>query len=429
MEGYLVDREKEKCYGCEACVQICPKDALVMKEDDEGFRYPLLDKERCIECNLCRQVCPYENMPKRYSSNKYTFGGYIKDEQIKFESTSGGAFSAIVDTFCDENYVIFGAESKGLLVWHSYITDKKDLAKFRKSKYSQSKMGNSYQQAKDFLNSGKKVLFSGTPCQISGLKAFLRNTNQDNLLTVEVICEGVPSPLYIRKYEQSLKKKFDALIESIDYRYKGHTFLGNHKWDFQIMRALAKNNRGGARWDFEIMRTTVMMKDEKKVIEKDRWFNPFWSIWLKHIMSRPSCYKCPFATTERVADISLGDLWGVHLYCPELYGKNGGASLAVANTDKGRTVLQAAEAEMYGHELKFEESLKYQSPMRKHIDSNPDREQFMQDLKGSMTYEEINQKWADKPSVRLLWQKYIWGNRQKVWLWNLTHRNQKWEDK
>ena len=170
---------------------------------------------------------------------------YIKDEQIKFESTSGGAFSAIVDTFCDENYVIFGAESKGLLVWHSYITDKKDLAKFRKSKYSQSKMGNSYQQAKDFLNSGKKVLFSGTPCQISGLKAFLRNTNQDNLLTVEVICEGVPSPLYIRKYEQSLKKKFDALIESIDYRYKGHTFLGNHKWDFQIMRALAKNNRGG----------------------------------------------------------------------------------------------------------------------------------------------------------------------------------------
>lgn len=207
MEGYLVDREKEKCYGCEACVQICPKDALVMKEDDEGFRYPLLDKERCIECNLCRQVCPYENMPKRYSSNKYTFGGYIKDEQIKFESTSGGAFSAIVDTFCDENYVIFGAESKGLLVWHSYITDKKDLAKFRKSKYSQSKMGNSYQQAKDFLNSGKKVLFSGTPCQISGLKAFLRNTNQDNLLTVEVICEGVPSPLYIRKYEQSLKKK------------------------------------------------------------------------------------------------------------------------------------------------------------------------------------------------------------------------------
>ena len=405
MEGYLVDREKEKCYGCEACVQICPKDALVMKEDDEGFRYPLLDKERCIECNLCRQVCPYENMPKRYSSNKYTFGGYIKDEQIKFESTSGGAFSAIVDTFCDENYVIFGAESKGLLVWHSYITDKKDLAKFRKSKYSQSKMGNSYQQAKDFLNSGKKVLFSGTPCQISGLKAFLRNTNQDNLLTVEVICEGVPSPLYIRKYEQSLKKKFGALIESIDYRYKGHSFLGHHKWDF------------------EIMRTTVMMNDnKKKVIEKDRWFNPFWYIWLKHLMSRPSCYECLFATTERTADISLGDLWGVHIYCLELYGKNGGSSLAIANTEKGKSVLKKAEGSMYGHELRFEDALRYQGPMRKHIEMNPKREQFMQDLKSEMDIEDINRKWADKPSLKLLWQKYVWGNRQKAFVWSIRNR-------
>lgn len=412
MAGYLLDKVKEKCYGCEACIQICPRDALSMKEDDEGFRYPLLDESLCVGCNLCHKVCPYENMPERHGSDKYAFGGYIKDEQIKFESTSGGAFSAIVDTFCDENYVIFGAESKGLLVWHSYITDKKDLAKFRKSKYSQSKMGKSYQQVKEFLNDGKKVLFSGTPCQIAGLKAFLRNVNQDHLLTVEVICEGVPSPLYVRKYEQSLKKKFGAVIQSIDYRYKGRSLLGNHKWDF------------------EIMRTTNMMKNnERKIIEKDRWFNPFWSVWLKHLMSRPSCYECPFATTERVADISLGDLWGVHLYCPELYGKNGGASLAVANTDKGKKILQVSESKMYGHELRFEEALKYQSPMRKHIDTNSDRKRFMQDLKSLMTYEDINQKWADKPSMRLLWQKYIWGNRQKVWLWNLTHRNKKWEDK
>lgn len=319
--------------------------------------------------------------------------------------TSGGAFSAIVDTFCDDNYVIFGAESKGLLVWHSYITDKKNLAKFRKSKYSQSKMGKSYQQAKDFLNSGKKVLFSGTPCQISGLKAFLRNTNQDNLLTVEVICEGVPSPLYIRKYEQSLKKKFGALIESIDYRYKGHSFLGHHKWDF------------------EIMRTTVMMNDnKKKVIEKDRWFNPFWYIWLKHLMSRPSCYECLFATTERTADISLGDLWGVHIYCMELYGKNDGSSLAIANTEKGKSVLKKAEGSMYGHELRFEDALRYQGPMRKHIEMNPKREQFMQDLKSEMDIEDINRKWADKPSLKLLWQKYVWGNRQKAFVWSIRNR-------
>lgn len=106
-------------------------------------------------------------------------------------------------------------------------------------------MGKSYQQVKEFLNDGKKVLFSGTPCQIAGLKSFLRNVNQDHLLTVEVICEGVPSPLYVRKYEQSLKKKFGAVIQNIDYRYKGRSLLGNHKWDFQVMKILTKNMRGG----------------------------------------------------------------------------------------------------------------------------------------------------------------------------------------
>lgn len=156
-----------------------------------------------------------------------------------------------------------------------------------------------------------------------------------------------------------------------------------------------------------------------KVVKKDRWFNPFWSIWLAHLMSRPSCYECPFAEQGRTADITLGDLWGVHLYCPELYGSNGGSSLAVANTEKGSAVLKTAEQYMYGHELIFEEALKYQSPMRKHIDNNPQRDTFMADLESDMSFEEINDKWAKKPSIKLLWQKYIWGNRQKIALWNL----------
>lgn len=150
MAGYLIDKDKGKCYGCEACVQICPKSALKMEEDDEGFRYPILNKDLCVKCNLCHQVCLYENMPVRYGKDKYVFGGYIKDEEVRFESTSGGAFSAIVDTFCDDNYVIFGAESKGLLVWHSYITDKKNLAKFRKSKYPKAKWVNHISRLKIF---------------------------------------------------------------------------------------------------------------------------------------------------------------------------------------------------------------------------------------------------------------------------------------
>lgn len=399
MSIYLDDKNKSKCFGCEACAQVCGKVAITMDEDQDGFRYPLIDFAKCVDCGMCRKVCPYDNMPQRYSEDKFVFGGYSLDKDIRFESTSGGAFSEIVNAYCDENYVIFGAEADGLVVFHSYITDKRELGRFRKSKYSQSKIGTAYKDAKRFLKERKKVLFTGTPCQIAGLKAYLGNIDQDKLLTIEVVCEGVPSPLYVRKLDKHVQAKYGARIKSLDYRYTGR--LG--KWDFQQMQ--------------------IITEDKKKELKKDRWFNPFWSIWLKHLMSRPSCYECPFTNRERVADISLGDLWGVHIYCPELYGKNGGASLVIGNTEKGKTVVAEAAKNMYGHELMFEDALRYQGPMRKHIPDNPRREEFMADLRSDMDYKQITKKWADKPSMKLLFQKYIWGNRQKVFVWNLFHKN------
>ena len=402
MNGYLNNGNKIHCFGCEACAQVCSKKAIAMSEDENGFLYPQIDKSLCVDCGLCNKVCPYENLPVRYGDGKYVFGGYSYNEDVRFESTSGGAFSEIVDAYCDENYVIFGAVAKGLDVFHDYITDKSGLSRFRKSKYSQSRIGDCFKEAKRFLKEGKKILFSGTPCQIAGLKSFLGDTNQNKLLTIEVICEGVTSPLYVRKLDCHIEKKHGARIESIDYRYTGKSMLSNGKWDFQQMRI-----------------TTV---DKKSVFCKDRWFNPFWSIWLKHLMSRPSCYECPFTNTERVADITLGDLWGVHIYCPELYGNNGGASLVIGNTVKGKEAIKKAETGMYGHVLKFEDALKYQGPMRKHIADNPRREEFMCDLQSDMSYEDLTKKWADKPSLKLLFQKYVWGNRQKVFLWNINNR-------
>jgi coenzyme F420-reducing hydrogenase beta subunit len=336
-------------------------------------------------------------------SEQYVFGGYHKNENIRFQSTSGGAFSAIIDTYCNENYAIFGAEADGLNVFHSYILDKNELKKFQKSKYSQSKMGMSYKNVKNFLMEGKKVLFSGTPCQIAGLRSYLQVTKVDtkNLLTVEVVCEGVPSPLYIRKMEKELEKKYGSKIESLDYRYTGKSIFNNGKWDFQIMRVTFQGN--------------------KKELKRDRWFNPFWSIWIAHLMSRPSCYECPYARKERVADITLGDLWGVHLYCPELYGKNSGASLIIANTKKGKEIVQSSINLLEGHELKIEDALKYQGPMRKSIGKNENRKAFMEDLKNNdLSYSDLNRKWAAKTSLKLLYQKYIWGNRQKIALWNIT---------
>lgn len=403
---YLDTEDKTTCYGCEACVQACSKGAVEMREDEEGFRYPFIHEDLCVHCGLCRKVCPHVNEPQRYTEEKYAFGGYHRDAVIRDQSSSGGAFSAIVETWCDSNYVIFGAVAKGLDVYHSYITDKKDLVSFRKSKYSQSRIGTAYADVRDFLKQGKKVLFSGTPCHIAGLKSFLRQKIYDNLLTVEVVCEGVPSPLYVRKYDEFLRNKYGSSIAQLDYRYTDSSSNINSdkvtrgKWDFQVMKVLLQNGKN---------------------IKKDRWLNPFWSIWLQHLMSRPSCYHCPFASIERNADITMGDLWGVHLYCPDLYGRNGGSSLVLCNSAAGKQAWEKAQPLMYGRELDFKTALKYQGPLRGHIAPNPNRAACMQDLM-SCDYATINRKWAIRAGIKLLWQKYVWGNRQKIWLWNVMQR-------
>ena len=394
MEGYLTTKDKSSCFGCEACVQACPCNALKMTEDDEGFRYPLLDEATCIHCGRCHTVCPVEHMPSRSPEHELTWGGYHSDPDIREDSTSGGVFTAIANAWRvnSSDVVIWGATSEGLDVFHVAVSNMKDIGKLRKSKYSQSRIGDAYCHVRDLLAQSRKVLFSGTPCQIAGLCSFLGAwADSENLLTVEVICEGVPSPLYIRKYDEYLRRKHGTGIKSFDYRYK------DHKWDFEVSRVRLQNG---------------------VIFKSDRWFNPFWSIWLKHLMSRPSCYHCPFATSERGADITLGDLWGVHLYCPELYGSNGGSSLVVCNTSKGARVFSEAENDLFGHELKFEDAIKYQSPMRKPIAPNPDREAFIADLQ-TLNYAELNKKWATPPSLKLLFSKYVWGNRQKVFCWNL----------
>lgn len=406
MKGYLETFVKAECIGCEACAQICNSKAITMQTDDEGFRYPSVDSAKCTNCNLCKKVCPVSTPVQKNAQASFVFGGSITDDRIINESTSGGAFSAIASQWAKEgNYVIFGAETQGLVVKHCYITDISDLRRLRKSKYSQSIIGNSYKETKQFLKEGKRVLFSGTPCHIAGLKNYLGKVDTSNLLTVEVICEGVPSPLYISKLSAHFEKKHGSPLEKLDYRYKptkGVTSLGSRmKWDFEVMLASLRS---------------------QKCIQVDRWFNPFWSIWLQHLMSRPSCYECPFATKERVADISLGDLWGVHLYCPELYNKNKGASVVFCNTEYGKLVVTKAATQMKGHELRLEDALRYQGPMRKCIDKNPKRSEFMADLVNQqIDYTTLTKKWAVKPSLRLLFAKYVYGNRQKVFMWNLRN--------
>lgn len=397
--GYLATGDKTQCFGCESCVQACTRGAIGMVVDEEGFRYPKIDSTKCVGCGQCQRVCPACRPPKRNPPPLATFGGYALDKAVRGESTSGGFFSVLADAWCSGGGLVFGAVADGLSVRHCGMEHSKGIGRFRKSKYLQSEMGDCFREVRTALADSSRVLFSGTPCQIAGLKSFLgAEAHHPNLLTIEVVCEGVPSPLYIHSFSAWLGHRLGGTVRTIDYRFKD-----GRRWDFEVMRAMVKKPEGGVlAW------------------KQDRWFNPFWSIWLQHLMSRPSCYHCPFAAPERLADVTLGDLWGVHLYCPELYGRNGGASVAFCNTEKGLSILKAAQPLLHGHFLPLESALRYQGPMRGHIAGNPRREECMTDLM-TMPFKAFAQKWAKKPGPRLLLSKYVWGNRQKMWCWNLFH--------
>ena len=393
--GYLDTQNKRECFGCEACVQICGKGAIGIYEDEEGFRYPQIDPSKCVSCGLCRKVCPHKEGALEPHDIEYAFGGYLEDQRLRQDSTSGGAFSAIVESWCQDKYAVFGAVADGLEVSHYCVTDKVNLAGMRKSKYTQSKIGRSYIQAKEHLQKGERVLFSGTPCQIAGLKEFLGGVPQENLLTVEVVCEGLPSPKFLFSFQNDVRRRYGSGIAEIDYR-----------------------NKDKPRWDFNVMKLTL---ENKRHIYIDRWFNPFFTLWIGRLMSRPSCYGCPYTAQTGLADITLGDLWGVHQYCPELYGENKGASLVLCNTGKGVSAFSAAQMLMLGHELDISKILAFQKRLRKPIEENPQREEFMHDLL-EIDYQSLCRKWVSAPSLQFLWSKYIWGNRQKVFIWNLFHK-------
>lgn len=395
MRGYLSSGKESDCTGCGACHQICNCNAISMVENKYGFIYPQIDAAKCIKCGLCRKICPMEHEIIKHQTYKLSFGGYINDKIIREKSTSGGAFTAICRAFCDKNYVIYGASSERLLVFHKYVVDIANVEIFHSSKYAQSLMGKSYSEIRNFLKNGKKVLFSGTPCQVAGLYSFLNGQYIENLLTIEVLCTGIPSALFVKKYNEWCIYRYGAPISNFNYRY-----TGKNKWDDQPTYAELENG--------------------KKIIT-DRWFSKFYSIFLQRLMSRPACNACRFVSNERVADITLSDLWGVDREYPDLYDNGAGSSWVICNSQKGYQIFMNAKKEMTGHKVDFEKMRKYQRPGMIQKTVHPQYDEFMADLL-VMNYTEICKKWAKNPSMRLLFQKKVWNNRNRVKMWKLKRK-------
>lgn len=303
-----------RCTGCEACVQICPAQALSMEMDGEGFFYPAVDPDCCTRCGICARACPAAN-PKAAPKHPLpgtAYAGSHKRRDILFSSASGGAFSAIIAAA--EPDAVYGTAWIAPGEAGCVRVPPGAAQSLRRSKYVQGRVGSAFRQVRQDLEEGRRVLFGGTPCQIAGLLSFLdaRHTDQDGLTAVEIICHGIASPGAFRRY---------CDMRSLQYRSPVTDFI------------FRKKSPGQGAWeDFHASVKTANGKQHS--IRRDL----FTVLFLARLLSRPSCAVCPFCAPERAGDLLIGDYWGCGQHDPELYNKYG-VSVVFPLTKRGQALI------------------------------------------------------------------------------------------
>ena len=354
---------KSQCCGCSACVNICPKGCIKMQSDAEGFAYPQVDKSLCINCGLCEKVCPILHSPT--SIQKQTaYAAKIKDEVLLAKSSSGGMFTALAQPVLEQGGVVFGAGfDKDWNVCHQYVETPADLDKLRRSKYVQSDIGQTFQQAKEFLEQGEKVFFTGTPCQIAGLKNYL-GKEYENLLTADLICHGVPSPGVWRRF---LQERFPQPgISAIDFRDKSLA------WDASYLSVVYKGKKSPS-LPFYLRPLRKLFFAHKAHLFRRLFKLPY---GVSSLYERPSCYACPFKGGKRASDFTLGDFWGVQHIVPQVYDAKG-VSVLLVNTPRAEQVFKQIQPQLVCQPLAFEDAVRYNPLFSRAVDPNPDREYFL----------------------------------------------------
>ena len=314
----ILYENKKDCCACGACMNICPKRAISMKEDEFGFLYPCIDEELCVECGLCKRVCAYQNSEVTNEPIK-CFAAVSKNLEQRKKSASGGIFAALATKVIQGGGIAYGAAfDDEWNVVHMAARNLDELTSLQGSKYVQSKTGFTFSEVKTELNNGKKIIYSGTPCQIDGLKHFL-GKEYDNLLTVDIVCHGVPSNRMFKDYICSLERSHHGKVTSFTFRDKE---LG---WGINGSANIGKKN-------IKIWKTE----------------SPYLYYFSNASIYRENCYSCKYACSHRPADITIGDFWGIEKQHPDLIKRNtwnisGGISLAFANTQKGVRELESSK--------------------------------------------------------------------------------------
>lgn len=307
----LNDKIIEDCTGCSACYNICPKQCIEMRSNHEGFRYPKIDLSSCIDCNLCTKICPTINTVNIKPEEIDSFAAFNPNEIIRRKSSSGGIFSLLAEHTINQAGTVFGATfTKSWDVEHTSTSTVEGIKLFRGSKYVQSHISNTYSEIKELLINNKNVLFSGTPCQIAGLKSFLCK-DYDKLLCIDFICHGVPSPKAWSLYKEEISNNLKD-IRNINFRNK---------------------DKGWENFNLKIEKNSHCISEPFNE-------NIFMKGFLADLFLRPTCYKCMFKAGKSGADITLADFWGIKHLKPEI-DDDKGISLVITNSKKGADIMSS----------------------------------------------------------------------------------------
>lgn len=326
-----IQPNENNCFGCRACENICPKEAISMRADEKGFLYPEINEDLCVDCGLCRKACPFvsKHITEEFSQKAYAV--IHKNPDTLKKSTSGGAFTLFANEVLKRGGMVCGCTlDENLCVSHISIFSADELDKLRGSKYVQSDMGKIHSEVYNCLKEGKPVLFSGTPCQVDSLNAFLKAKNQptEKLLTIDILCHGVPSPKLWADFVAYLEKTYKSKLTTFKFRTK---LAG---WENSIETATFANG---------------------KTIKNTHPLRVFLTFFHKNISLRPMCNACPYTSYKRVSDITIGDYWGIDKTQPEI-NDNKGLSLVLINTEKGETAFRAVSGNATVLETKPEDA-------------------------------------------------------------------------
>ena len=348
---------KEYCTGCTACASVCPKGSIAMEADENGFLYPVTDAERCVDCGLCETSCPVLNPLEMPKDEPLAYAAYTKDEAVRAESSSGGVFTELAKVVLAEKGAVFGAAyNQQFEVVHICVENVEGLKHLRGAKYAQSNLQGVFSEAKRRLDQGQKVLFSGTPCQVGGLKAYLRK-DYSNLITVDFVCHSVPSPMAWRQYVKYRAQKDNAgrLPAAINLRSKK---TGWSRYQYSNLFEYGNGKR------------YACLSNE----------NLFMKLFIENYISRLSCAKCSFKGYSRISDLTLGDFWGIWDIAPEM-DDDAGTSVILCQSARGAELLNEISEKLILREVSLEEASQYNRSMLASSPPNPKRQNALDTIK------------------------------------------------